>query len=357
MKISIVSFSLYVLMICFWLSIIGGFLFFTHFEGFITPKSVITVFAWGDIFDPLYIKEFERETGIKVVMSYYASNEELLVKLKATGGKGYDIIIPSDYILKQLREENLLKELDKEKLLFFKQLNPQLLNLPFDPDNKYSIPFEWEVFGLGINRDYFKEEIVASWDLIFKQPPYRITMVNDPLEAFSFAAYFLYGPQKSFNNQQIEGIKKLLIQQKKWVEAYVNFRADYFLITKNCPLVVASSSYIMRALQEYPFVDFIIPQEGTFMTIENIAIPRASTHDDFIYQFINFLYRPESMRHHFNKFGFFPARLDVITVLTTDEHLNRSIQNAFNNFDRYFLFNKIIQDQSLRDLWVTIKSS
>ncbi len=77
------------------------------------PNS-INVFAWGDILDPAVIADFEKETGIKVNLNYYSSNEELIVKLKATRGEGYDLIIPSDYAVKILIKEDLLKPIDQK---------------------------------------------------------------------------------------------------------------------------------------------------------------------------------------------------------------------------------------------------
>jgi spermidine/putrescine transport system substrate-binding protein len=354
--IRISSLGMYILIISFWLVILGTLLFFSDMT-FRSPKTpILTIFAWGDIFDPLYLKKFEQQAGVKVVISYYSTNEELLVKLKATRGKGYDIIVPSDYIVQQLIEEKLLKKIDKERLSFFKDLNPQLLNLAYDRENNYSIPFEWEVFGLGINRDYFKE-IIPSWDLIFKEPAYRIAMVNDPLAAVLFAGNYLYGPFKYLNKEQKEAIRQLLINQKKWVEAYVDFRADYFLATYNCPVVVASSSYMIRSMKEFSFIDFIIPQEGTFITIENIALPRASTKDELVYRFLNFLYSPESIQHHFDKFGFFPVRLDVTNHVKENIRLQSLFNTVLTNFSDYLFFQKVLSEQSLRDMWISIKSA
>lgn len=94
----------------FWSAIILALLYLPGMQIFPSKEKSINVFTWGDILERSVIDEFERSTGIKVHLSYYASNEELLVKLKATGGKGYDLIIPSDYSVKILKEEGLLKK-------------------------------------------------------------------------------------------------------------------------------------------------------------------------------------------------------------------------------------------------------
>src|SRR5689334_8533045 len=128
--------------VLFWVALIFGILYWPE-ETFFTNNCSINVFVWGDILDPSVVADFEKETGIKVNMNFYASNEEMLVKLRATQGRGYDLIIPSDYSVEILAKEGFLKELDKSQLNFLPHLNPKLLNLPFDPQNTYSIPFEW----------------------------------------------------------------------------------------------------------------------------------------------------------------------------------------------------------------------
>jgi spermidine/putrescine transport system substrate-binding protein len=209
-------------------------------------------------------------------MSYYSSNEELIVKMKATRGRGYDLIIPSDYAVKILIEDELLQPIDQDKLLFWKEINQNLLGHHFDQANTYSIPFEWEVFGFGIDKDFFStRSLDPSWKLIFdkKSIDYRIAMTNDPIEALLFGAFYLFEKTDPLSLPQIQEVKNLLTDQKQWVEAYASFRGDYFLATRNCPVVVASSSYIWKTMRQFPFVSFVTPKEGTFICIENLALP------------------------------------------------------------------------------------
>ena len=132
--------------------------------------------------NPRPLTEFEKETGIKVNLSFYASNEELQVKMKATGGEGYDLIMPSDYAVSILMKEDLIQPLDHSKIDFWDSLYPVLLNQKFDPGNRYSIPFEWEVFGFGFDSDFFKDRSPPNtWRAIFDPDyiDYQIAMKND----------------------------------------------------------------------------------------------------------------------------------------------------------------------------------
>ena len=182
------------LLFFFWVGLIFAALYLPSWKTLSIEEKKLNVFAWGDILDPSVIANFERTTGIKINLSYYSSNEELIVKLRATGGEGYDLIIPSDYAVAILAQEGLLKPLDRSQFSFWQDLNPFLLGHAFDPENLYSIPFEWELYGIGVNTHFFKDHpFEPSWRLIFEDRGYKIAMVNDPIQATLIADLYLYG--------------------------------------------------------------------------------------------------------------------------------------------------------------------
>lgn len=356
------TYSVRMMMALFWALSFFGFLYTAYITFSVfswSPVPTINVLAWSDIFDREAIAVFEKETGIKVNMSHYSSNEELLVKLKATRGVGYDLVVPSDYAVELLCAEGLLQPLDKNKLTFLEHLNPLLLDHPFDRGNKYSIPFEWEIFGIGIDTDFFKNRpYEPSWELIFKNPlgAYTIAMSNDSVAATIFAAQYLFGQAVTLNDTQVEQIRALLALQRAWVCAYVDFRADYFLATKNCPVVTASTSYILRSQRLFSHIGFVIPKEGSFITIENCAITVASHHVDRVYAFINFLYRPDIVAHHFAKFALFPATTDVLSELSLDDTWKSIITMSRADFEQFSFLKRILPEQQLNNLWISIKS-
>ncbi|MES2345109.1 MAG: extracellular solute-binding protein [Chlamydiota bacterium] len=345
--------------VIFWILLIFGILYFPRWSFVSKDEKSINIFAWGDIFDPAVIAQFEREHGIKVHLNYYSSNEELLVKLKATGGLGYDLIVPSDYAIGHLIKENLLKPLDRTKLDFWQHLNPLLLNHFFDPDNKYSIPFEWELFGLGIDKDFFAgKNFTPSWKMIFDKNiiDYNVTMINDPQEAVLFASFYLYGPLHSITQAQTDAVRNLLLEQRSWVFAYADFRADYFLATRNCPVVIASSSYIWRSKRIFPFIGFAVPEEGTFLTIENLAIPKLTKKDPLVYEFINFLYEPQSVADHYHTYGFFPSTLHALDLLDMDEDAKEFLYIPRDTFQKFYFFQNLMPEETIRNIWVEVKS-
>lgn len=349
---------------CVWAIIFMGLLYSTYvYELFWTEKT-ITIAAWGDIFDASILAEFQKETGIKINLSYYSSNEELLVKLKKTGGKGFDLIVPSDYAVQSLREEQLLKKMDTSQLTFFDDLNPVLLGHQFDPHNDYSIPWSWELFGVGIDAAVFNQEGIKNpWDLIWCSPvqcynnpaPYSITMVNDPIEMVMLASLHLFNDVHPLSPEQLLQVEKLLKDQKRAVKAYVDFRADYFLATGNCAAVVSSSSYILRSQRQFPSIVFLVP-ERTFVTIENCAISAATKSEKLVYQLLNYLYKPENMIKNSKEFAVFPSTLSTLELLPEGSQQKRIASLSSQKFSNFLFFKKYMNQIDLIRLWASIKS-
>lgn len=351
------------LIITFWLTIIFSGLYLEDILSLSKEKKSLNIFAWAGMFDSSYIAKFEKETGIRVNISYYETNEELLVKLKATKGHGYDLIVPSDYTVNFLREQNMLKELNKSKLVFWNKLNPILLNHGFDPNNNYSIPFEWSVLGLGYNKNILPNP-KKTWGLIFdpkliKSP---IAMLNDPMWSIALVSYYLFNKSENITVEKLQKIKDVLKNQRKFVLAYSDFRADYLLASKDVVIGAISSSYILRSMKKYKHIGFIIPKEGSQATIENFAIPKTSNNENLAYKFLNFIYQPESILHNFNSLSFFPPTIDVIDKIKAPKDILNIIKlnrQEFKKFDFLKLndYKAPITEQMLLDLWVQVKTS
>jgi len=342
-----------------WIFFIFAVLYFPKWRIVPTKEKSLNVFVWGDALSLSVLSEFEKETGIKVHLSFFATNEELQVKMQATGGVGYDLIMPSNYTTKLLIDQDLLKPLDKERLPFINQLNPLLLNHTFDPGNQYSIPYSWEIYGLGYDQTYFKDgSFIPSWKAVYDKEviDYKIAVQNDPIEAVAIAAFYLFGKPENVTPEKFLKIKELLLQQRNWVEAYSDFRAPYFIATGNCPVAVTTNSYIRRIHDFYPNIDFVLPKEGSFITIENLCIPKASTKDKYIYKLLQYLYTKDSMRRHYEEFGFFPAYLLPYEKLSIYPYEKKLLEITPEEFSKLHFFKNLIPQQQVRDLWVEVKS-
>lgn len=344
-----------------WIGIFFAFLSTTHYLSPVKEdKQVLNIFSWPEILSPEIVSKFERETGIKVVRHYYTSNEELMIKLKATHGKGYDLIIPSDYAVKKMIAEDLLQPLDHSQLTFMKDLNPKLIRQDFDPENTYSVPFIWEILGFGIDKGAYEEiPFEPTWKEIFtpSNPNTKISMVNDPIEAIDIASHHLFKNREKLGPQEIALIKTKLQEQKPFVEAYAGVRGDYLLTTKNATVAIIPSSYVLRAATNYSHIDFVLPKDYCFISIENMCMPTASENQDLVYLFLNYLYQPEIFASEANTFQNFPATTNVRSYINASPIFLKTL-NALEPYEGTFYYTRpLLSDKESRSLWVELKSN
>lgn len=347
--------------VIFWISTIFAYLYTGRVLKYFRSAQSINVFMWSGVIDPKLFKKFEKETGIHVNVSYYEGNEELLVKLLATKAQGYDMIVPSDYVVQFLIQHNLLHRIDRSKLDFWNKLNPKLLGYYFDPNNNYSIPSDWYVEGLAINTDHFEKDTLpeASWTSIFdpEKTPDHIGLFNDSREVCGLAVKYLYGKNRSINAQEVQEVKQLLQEQKKKVEAYTDFRGDFLLESGNCSLVTVPSNFIWQTMRDNSNIIFVIPKEGTFLNLENYVIPAPSKKADLVYKLWNFLFRLEHQEHNFNNGAFLSPRKDANFMFEV-ETLKPSTQLIHpDSTETAELFENKLTDEQINEIWLGVKGS
>lgn len=342
---------------------------------FFAPSRAITVLSWSGTMDRALLKKFEAETGIRVFFNSYATNEELLVKLRATGGAGYDLIVPSDYAVLKLVDEGLIKKIDKSRCSFWDKLNPVLLGLYFDPKNDYSIPFGWDLYCVGINkRRIDSSKIKNGWDLIFPArrgdvPPGRqVVMTNDPLEAMLFVyagttccgefptnIHDIYSWSPERRKELYVGLLTGLREQRKHLEAYATVRADYFLGMGYVDAAIMQTTDLFRAVKTYDNIDFVVPSP-TFVTVENCVIPAACKKDELVYTFLNFLYRHDVAVAQFAACPTAPARSDVFESVAISPRYRELMTLSRDKFQRYLFIRDPFPEYVRYDLWVAVKS-
>lgn len=343
------------IIIFFWAVALIVFLYLPRIGKLFQRERSLSIFTWASLIDPVYLKGFEQETGIKLYISYYESNEELLSKMQATKGSGYDLIIPTDYMLIKLKKKGYLKKIDKTQLTFLADFDPKLLGLYFDPNNEYSIPYFWAVYGLGIDTAYYGGTVPeATWGLVFnpKMMPSSVGMTDNIREAIYIPTFYLFGSIEALKDpHNLEKVKQLLIEQKKHVEVYSEARAEDLLLSKSCPVAVGLSYDIWRAVRDDPDLTFIIPKEGSFLSIDSIVIPKTTDKDDLIYQFINYLYRREVLEHHVEKYGLCP------TLRSIESEGGETFCPTEEQFKRLHFFKDIISKAKLNDVWLAVMAS
>ncbi len=334
---------------------VGLFLYAPRILYFLRKEKSITVLTWPQVIDASYLREFEDKTGIKVYIRYFENNGELLTKLESTGGQGYDLIMPTDYAAQQLIKKGLIKKLDKTKLNFWHTLYPALLGHYYDPNNEYTIPFFWGIEGIGFDKDYFAgKKIPLSWSLLFdpRIVPSRIGMVDEARILILVAAYYLFGTIDNLTDQHISRIKRLLLDQKKRVHIYTDLRSEYLLASKTCPVVLISSADVARVLPYFDHVGFIVPHEGSFLSIDSFALSATSDKDEFVYPFLNYIYRADVLQYYVNKFNFFPPTMNVQSAF---KYKGISVPTK-RMIQKLHFFRNVLPERVLNEIWIALKA-
>jgi spermidine/putrescine transport system substrate-binding protein len=338
-----------------WLGIIATFLFMPRIRIFNRAEKSIAILAWPTDVDQRIIADFERETGIRVYVSYFSDYGELFIKLRASKGLGYDLVTPADYIVKPMVKQGLLKPIDKTRCAFWQELNPALLNLAYDPNNQYTIPYFWGMFGVGVNRDAFAgKDIPVSWRLLFDTTLYDgpLGMIDDAREVVAIGAHYLGASPEQCDAALLQRVQALLKEQKKRVVMYTDNRAPYLLLSKTAPVVLTISYEVARVMRLYPQIDFLIPEEGSFLLIDNWAISASSTKDDLVYQFINYMYRYTVLKRLVHEFMFYSP----LSELNGSEELPGMRMPTPDDMRRARFIQSCASDAQLTDLWISLKA-
>jgi spermidine/putrescine transport system substrate-binding protein len=250
-------------------------------------EKVLNLYNWGDYVAKSTIPSFEEKTGIQVTQDYFSSNEELLAKLQA-GGTGYDVIVPSDYMVTIMIKSDVIQPLDKSKIPNFENIGERFRGLPYDPNNEYSVPYQWGTTGILYNKkEIGKQE--ESWDPMWN-PEFegRIGMLNDVRETPGAALYRLGYSVNTTDPDKLDEAEAALKEQKPLLRGY-------FDSTQNRPLVIKGdlllghvfSGDAFLALSGNNDLDYIIPKPAATRWTDNMCIPVGAEHPDNAHKFIN----------------------------------------------------------------------
>jgi spermidine/putrescine transport system substrate-binding protein len=249
----------------------------------------LNLYNWADYVAKSTIPDFEKQTGIQVTQDFYGSNEELLAKLQA-GGTGYDVIVPSDYMISIMIKSDILEPLDMSRIPNFENIGDNYKGLPYDPKNEYSVPYQWGTTGILYNRQELGL-LEPSWDPMWdKAHKGKIGMLNDERETPGAALYKLGYSVNATSKEQLDEAEAELKKQKPLLRGY-------FDSTQNRPSVINGdlllghvfSGAAFLALSSNEDLDYMIPEPAATRWTDNMAIPKGAEHPDNAHKFINYI--------------------------------------------------------------------
>jgi spermidine/putrescine-binding protein len=252
----------------------------------------INLFAWSEYFPQSVLEGFTRETGIRINYETFASGEEMLAKLLA-GGTAYDLVQPPDYIAEALIRNRLLLPLDRAKLPGMSNLLPEYLNLPHDPEQRYTVPYMVSTVGIVVNTERIKEPVTGLADLFAPRHAGRIVVVDDARELVTAALYVLGYPLNEINAKNLAEARPLLAQWMKRIKLYDSDSPKTALLNGDVDLGYVWGGEAARLWSENPKFAYVIPKEGAHQFIDVMAIPEGAKNVDAAHRFIDYLLRPE----------------------------------------------------------------
>ena len=269
--------------------------YYTKFQG---QNITLNVYNWGEYIsdgsdDSLDVnKAFEELTGIKVNYTTFDTNESLYAKLRS-GGASYDIIIPSDYMIGKMIQEDMLEKLDFDLIPNFKYIGESYINPSYDPTNEYSVPYTWGTVGIIYNTNLVTEP-VTSWDILWdEQYAGDILMFGNSRDAFGIALKKLGYSLNTEDPDQLQEAADLLKEQKPLVQAYVMDQIYDKMLGGEAALAPYYAGDALTMIADNPDLAFAVPEEGTNRFIDAICIPKGAKNIEAAHMYINFLCEPE----------------------------------------------------------------
>lgn len=288
----------------------------------IAADKILNIYAWTGEIPDFVVRQFEKESGIKVNISTYENNEIMYAKIRASERAGYDLIMPSSYFVDRMSHQNMLEKIDKTKLTNLKNLNPDFLHPDYDPNTEYSVPFIWGITGIVVNTEYFAPQSIKKWSDLWESRFYnKLMLLDDMREVFSMALLSLGYSANDRNPEHIKAAFLKLQNLTRNVKVFSTETVVSILIDEDVTVGMAWNGDAFKAYTENPHVQFIFPQDGFVIWVDNFSIPKNAPHKDAAYAFIDFVLRP-NIAKELAIYTRFP-----ITNLAAQKLLPAAIQN------------------------------
>ncbi|MCC3247050.1 polyamine ABC transporter substrate-binding protein [Methylocystis sp. WRRC1] len=283
-------------------------------------ERVVNIFNWSDYIDPGVLEDFTRETGVKVIYDTYDSNEMLEARLLA-GDTGYDIVVPSATFLQRQIKAGVLQPIDRRRLANAANIWPEIDGKlsRYDPGSAHAINYMWYTTGIAYNVAKIQQRIgkpITSWEQVLRPEALKkfadcgVYVLDSPEDMFSIALNMLKLDPNSKNPDDLRRAADFLAPLRRYVKKFHS--SEYINALANGDICLAigwagdSLQARNRAREAGADVDiaYVVPAEGTLMSLDNLAIPKDAPHLNEAYLFIDYLLRPDVAARNTNATNF-----------------------------------------------------
>jgi putrescine transport system substrate-binding protein len=305
-------------------------------------EPVVNVYNWADYIGPTTLRDFERETGIKVNYDIYDTSEVVDAKLMADGS-GYDVVIHSATFSHRLLRHGLFRPLDRARITNWVHLDPQLLAMfePFDPGIRYSAPFMWGTMGFAYNIDMVRARMpdapLDSAALVFDPAVVSrfadcgVSLLDSPTDVIPTAMLYLGHPANSVDPRHLKEVEELLQRIRPYVRYFSSTKMLVDMPNREICIGMSWSgdySVASRRAREAGIdinLGYSVPREGVPYWLDAAYIPADAPHPDNSHMFIDFLLRPDVIAAIFNFTGYANASRGALPLVRPDFRANSAI--------------------------------
>jgi spermidine/putrescine transport system substrate-binding protein len=290
-------------------------------------EGELKVYHWFEYIPQELVDKFTAETGITVTIDTYDSNEAMLASLKAGKLGQYDVAVPGDYMVEIMRGEGILDEYTPEEMPNFANIDPQWLDVPFDPGRKHSIPYQWGSTAYAVNRDVYKGDI-SSLGIIFNPPEElkgKINVLDSQGEVLALGSLYLGIPQCTTDRVQLKALNDMLLAAK---ESWASFGSDIakdVLVSGDAAAGMIYNGFSAKARAEGANVEYGFPKEGYVVWMDNMVLLKDAPNRDNALKFMNFLLDPQNAATLTNYAAYSPG------VTGAAEYLDAAIKDSPEN--------------------------
>ncbi|HHZ06317.1 MAG TPA: spermidine/putrescine ABC transporter substrate-binding protein [Clostridiales bacterium] len=312
-------------------------------------KQEINVFNWGEYISNGeggtmdVIAEFEKKYNIKVNYTNYESNEEMYNLIKSSNS-AYDVIIPSDYMISKLIAEDMLNEINLDNVPNYSNVMDDYKNLPFDTDNKYSVPYSGGVVAMVYNTDMISEK-PTSWKVLWdKQYSGNILMFNNSRDAMAIAMQLKGITPDVVTKADVDTATSYLKEQKPLLKRYVMDQVFTEMEGSQAAVAPYYAGDIAMMMENNEKLDYVLPEEGSNRFVDSMCIPKGSKNKELAEKFINYMLEPEVAKANAEYIGYSTPNQKAYDLLDDEMKNNELMYPTQEYLDKCYYFSNLPDD-------------
>lgn len=282
----------------------------------------VNLYNWPGYIPEDLLERFEAETGIKVKLDVYESNEAMLAKLQA-GAAGYDVVVPSGYIIDTMVKEGLLVEINTNEMSNAGNIAEPFKAPTFDPTRTYTAPYMWGTTGIAYDTAKYGGELDASWKAFFEPEAMsgKVAALDDEVEVFNAAAYYLGFDKCTEDPAEGQKILDLLLAQKQNLLLYSSGGTIDRMVAGEVAMHHVWNGAAHRMRDSVPTIQYIYPKEGISLWVDNLAVPKGAPNLENAKTFINWLMAPANVAEITNFTGYMNA------IAGSEDYIDEGLRN------------------------------